>query len=117
MAMASRVRGRTRCTRARSGASWPLAAASSEKLKSTILAWPAGLTITLAARSDRWAIPAQCSLPTFDRYPRHGAPRPHSARPSLSLTYFTSVARGMKSTALCTPIASSGDAPGAKSNR
>jgi hypothetical protein len=136
--MASRVLGRTRCTRASSGGSWPLAAAaaarvrvsrpswratarrvpadrasgcssgtaritsaapristaaeaarssptwaasearssatsrsccrgvaaSSEKLKSTIVGWPAGVTITLAARSDRCAMPARCSVPT-----------------------------------------------------
>ena len=39
-------------------------AASSEKLKSTSLGTLARSTITFAARSERWAIPVPCSLPT-----------------------------------------------------
>ena len=50
-------------------------------------------------------------------YPGHGAPRPHSARPSVFLMCSTSLARGTKPTAPLTGIASSGDAPGAKLNR
>ncbi len=45
-------------------------------------------------------------------YPGHGAPRPHSARPSVLLMYSTSLARGMKATAPSTVGVRRGDLPG-----
>ena len=48
--------------RSRSFCRW--VAASSEKLKSVSHGRPSSPIITLAARRDRWAIPARCSLST-----------------------------------------------------
>lgn len=55
-----------------------------------------------------------CGLPA---HPAHGAPRPHSARSSVFLMKCTSVARGVKATALPAGIASREEAPGVKVNR
>src|SRR6185437_8719702 len=62
-------------------------------------------------------VPAAGGQHLIFRYPGHDAPRPHSARPSWSRTYFTSLARGMKPTPLSTAVARIWDAPAAKSNR
>ena len=62
-------------------------------------------------------VPRRGGQDRFLFYPGHGAPRPHSARPSVFLMCSTSVARETKPTAPLTGIASSGDAPGTKLNR